>query len=365
MEWDETKNIVWKAEIPGRGWSSPVIVGDQIWLTAATEDDTSLRAICVDRVSGKVVHDIELFHLPAASKIHKKNTPASPTAIVQGDRVYIHFGRLGTACLKRTGEVVWKNNSMEFEHRHGPGGSPVLFENLLIFSCDGTDKQFIVALDKGTGKEVWRTEREGKMAYSTPLLVNVGGQPLVVSTCGEFAYAYEPLTGKEKWKSRYPEGYSNVPRPVFGHGMVYVCSGYNTPRFVCDSAGRRGRRDGHACRVESRSRRAVEPLATVGRRRSVHGVGQRNPHVPGRESRHGTLEGPPRRELLPPRRSTRMAASTSRTRMERRSFSRRARSSRSWRRMFYRGDPWPRQPPTSAPSTCARIHICTGLNSKP
>lgn len=101
--------------------------------------------------------------------------------------------------------------------------------DLLILACDGTDKQFVVALNKRTGKEVWKTSRDGKMAYSTPLLIEVDGKPQVVTAGGEWAIAYQPQSGKEIWRFRYPAGYSNVPRPVFGQGLVFVCSGYDKP----------------------------------------------------------------------------------------------------------------------------------------
>ena len=193
--WSETDNITWKVPLPGRGWSSPVLEGSEIWLTTATEEDRSLRIMCLARDTGEVKHDIELFKLEAASKIHSKNTPSSPTPIIDGEFVYAHFGKLGTACLKRTGEIVWRNNKMEFNHRHGPGGSPVLYQDLLIFNCDGSDVQFIVALDKKTGEQRWRAERDGKMAFSTPLLIQVDGKDQLVSTCGEWVYAYEPASG--------------------------------------------------------------------------------------------------------------------------------------------------------------------------
>ena len=150
--------------------------------------------------------------------------------LIEGDRAFVHFGRLGTACLDLDRNVIWKTE-LKYEHRHGPAGSPILFSDLLIISCDGTDVQFITALDKHTGKEVWKTTRDGKMAYSTPLIIEVDGKPQVVSSGGEWANSYDPLTGREIWRFHYPAGFSNVPRPVYGHGLVFVSSGYNKPIF--------------------------------------------------------------------------------------------------------------------------------------
>ncbi|MFM7843595.1 MAG: PQQ-binding-like beta-propeller repeat protein [Planctomycetota bacterium] len=227
--WSEEKNITWKVPVPGRGWSSPVLQGDQIWLTTSSEQDTVLRAICLDRKTGQTVHDVELFRLDEPPKIHDKNTPASPSALIEGDRVYVHFGVLGTACLARDGKIVWKTQELTFRHGHGPAGSPVVYQDLLLLNCDGTDRQFMAALDKTTGKLKWEAKRNGSKAYSTPLVIKVNGQDQIVSTAAEWVYGYEAASGKELWKVRYPGGYSNVPRPVFGQGLVFVSSGYNTP----------------------------------------------------------------------------------------------------------------------------------------
>lgn len=227
--WSEVKNIAWKVAVPGRGWSSPVIAGGQIWLTSATDEDKVLHAICLDSATGKILHDVEVFRLEEAPKVHSKNTPASPSALIEGDRVYAHFGTLGTACLSRDGKILWKTQELKFRHGHGPAGSPVVYKDLLLLNCDGTDRQFMAALDKKTGKLKWEAKRDGSMAYSTPLVITVNGQDQIVSPCGEWVYGYEAATGNELWKVRYPDGYSNVPRPVFGHGLVFVSSGYNTP----------------------------------------------------------------------------------------------------------------------------------------
>jgi outer membrane protein assembly factor BamB len=239
LTWSETENIAWKTELPGLGWSSPAIVGRQIWLTTALDNGHSLRVLCVDRESGRLTHNIEVFSKANPGPIHKKNSHASPTPVVEGDRVYVHYGRHGTACLTTAGELVWKTE-LVYDHRHGPGGSPVLFEDVVIINCDGTDRQFTVGLDKRTGQEIWRSARDGRMAYSTPLLLTVNGQPQVVCCCGEWAVGYEPASGKEVWRFRYPGGYSNVPRPVAGFGLTFVSSGYDTPTFYALKLDQRG-----------------------------------------------------------------------------------------------------------------------------
>lgn len=227
--WSETENITWKAAVPGLGWSSPVVANGQIWCTTALDQGHSLHAICLQEASGEILHDVEIFHADEPGKIHKKNSYASPTPILEQGRVYVHFGDLGTACLASDGSVVWRNNELKYSHGHGPAGSPVSYHDLLIMSCDGTDVQYVAALDKHTGKVRWKKERQGRMAYSTPLVIQVNGQDQLVSTGGKQAVAYVPDSGEEIWRFRYGDGYSNVPRPVFGQGLVFLCSGYDTP----------------------------------------------------------------------------------------------------------------------------------------
>lgn len=239
LRWSETENIAWKVPVAGLGWSSPVIQGRQIWLTTATDEGHSLRAVCLDRETGATVHDVEIFHKDDPGRIHSKNSHASPTPLLEEDRVYVHFGAHGTACLTTDGRIVWTNDELKYNHRHGPGGSPVLYADLLILSCDGTDVQFVVALEKHTGKIVWKRDREGRMAYSTPLIARVDGVDQVVSTGGDAVVAYAPLTGKELWRFKY-DGYSLVPRPVYGHGLFFICSGYDSPSLYAVRAGGSG-----------------------------------------------------------------------------------------------------------------------------
>lgn len=228
VNWSESENIRWKTDVEGLGWSTPSIEGSQVWLTTATDEGKSLRIVCLDKATGTIVHNVELFHHDNPGSIHKKNSFASPSVLIDGNHVYAHFGKLGTACLDRNANVIWKTE-LKYNHRHGPAGSPIVFENLLILACDGGDTQYVTALDKVTGKEIWKTTRDGAMAYSTPLLIQVNGKQQLISTGGEWAISYEPKSGKEIWRFRYPKGYSNVPRPVYGEGLVFLCSGYDKP----------------------------------------------------------------------------------------------------------------------------------------
>ena len=240
LTWSETKNVRWKTAIPGRGWSSPVVQGDRIWLTTATEEGKSLRAIAVDRNTGAILLNVEVFHLKSARLVNSKNSFASPTPVVEGDRVYLHFGAFGTACITLSGEIVWKTR-LEYDNgQHGTGGSPVLYDDLLILSCDGNDVQFVVALDKASGKVRWKKMREGYQAYTTPLVVSLPGGDQVISPGAFKAIAYEPRTGKEIWQVKYGEGFSNVPRPVFGLGLVFICTGFQQASLLAIKPDGRG-----------------------------------------------------------------------------------------------------------------------------
>ncbi len=231
FQWSESGGIRWKTPIPGKGWSSPAVRGKQIWLTTATEEGHSLRLVGLERDSGKIFKDIEVFRLDGKIPIHAKNSQASPTPLLEGDRIYVHFGSHGTACVRTSGEMVWKTR-LEYYHRHGPGGSPALYKDLLVISCDGYDIQYVVALDKQTGRIRWKKSRAGYQAYTTPLVIRVNGQDQLVSPGAHRAVAYEPEDGNEIWSVRYGKGYSNVPRPLFGHGLVFICSGFDQPYLL-------------------------------------------------------------------------------------------------------------------------------------
>jgi outer membrane protein assembly factor BamB len=234
VEWSEDKNITWKTPIPGRGWSSPVVLGNQIWMTTATDDAHSLRAVCVDRGSGRVLHDVEVFHVESPVHVNAKNSHASPSPCIEPGRVYVNFGTMGTACLATdTAKILWTNDDLKLDHSQGPGSSPVLYRNTLICTCDGMDVQYIIALDKNTGQKVWKTDRSGKphsspdhrKAFATPLIVPIDGQEELISVAANQVLAYDPASGSELWKVRF-DGFSNVARPVYGAGLLFISTGY-------------------------------------------------------------------------------------------------------------------------------------------
>lgn len=266
LTWSETENVVWKTALPGRGWSSPVEQDGRIWMTTAIETPAtpeqrakklaeapdpaglevvghvSLRALCVDFATGRLIHDLEVFSVDNPDPVHSQNSFASPTPVIDAGRVYVHFGTYGTACLDAvTGETVWTNRELNCDHQNGPGSSPIIWQDLFIVHFDGIDVQYVVALDKATGRQVWKADRSGKMnpngpfrkAYSTPLIVEHAGQPMLISPGADWVYAYDPATGRELWRAHYGKlGFSNAPRPVAGHGMVYISTCFMSPTML-------------------------------------------------------------------------------------------------------------------------------------
>lgn len=244
LKWSETENVVWKTPIPFRGWSTPAIMDGTIWLTTAEEEGHDFYVIAVDAASGKIVLNEKLFHSDTPDPLgNNVNCYASPSPVVEPGRVYVHFGSYGTACIDaKSKKVLWKRNDLPCNHYRGPGSSPFLFENLLILTFDGSDKQYTAALDTKTGVTVWNTPRstewkdlepDGKpirdgdfrKSFCTPIAIGVGGKAQLISLGASAAFSYEPRTGKELWKVHY-DGHSSAPRPMFENGLVYLTTGH-------------------------------------------------------------------------------------------------------------------------------------------
>ena len=266
VRWSEKNNVAWKTNIPGRGWSTPVIENGQVWITTALDEpasqeevarrrktttnsqpliissSVSLRAVCVDLESGELLHDIEVLTEKDPDYIHRENTYATPTPIIKDGRLYCHYGPSGIACLDtKSGKVVWTNRTLRVKHENGPGSSPVLWDDKLFIHCDGIDEQYIVALNKQTGETVWKTERSGKLndnpqlqkSYATPLVAEVQGEQQLVSPAADWVYGYDLDSGRELWRLNYGElGFSNAARPVAGNGLLYIATGYMKAKML-------------------------------------------------------------------------------------------------------------------------------------
>ncbi len=247
-EWSETENVTWKVPVPGIGWSSPVVADGAIYLTTSVgdgdglKDPQSLRVLRLNAKTGKQEWNVELFQQPGKTvQVHKKNSHASATPIIEGDRVYVHFGASGTACVTTSGEVVWKK-TLKYAPLHGNGGSPALHGSNLIICCDGSDTQYVVGMDKKTGDINWKQDRNCEVrrgfSFCTPTVIEANGRVQAICPGSGKVVSYDPDTGKELWHVDYGEGYSVVPRPVFANGLVYVCSGFSDGQlFAIDPGG--------------------------------------------------------------------------------------------------------------------------------
>ena len=256
--WSETENVRWKVPVHGRAWSSPVVMGQQVWLTTATPDGKQLYAMAFDKETGKTIFDLKLFDVATPQFAHSFNTYASPSPIIEAGRVYVTFGSPGTAAIDtKSGKVIWERRDLECNHFRGAGSSPILFRDLLIMHFDGSDVQYVVALDKRTGRTVWKTPRSvdfkdiepsGKIkadgdfrkAFATPLIVTVGSQPVLISPGSMAAYGYDPMTGKELWRLEERTSFSSSTRPVAGHGLVFYTTGFNTGQVLAVRPDGRG-----------------------------------------------------------------------------------------------------------------------------
>jgi outer membrane protein assembly factor BamB len=234
IHWSETANVAWKTTIHDKGWSSPVLWGNQIWLTTAKADGTQMFALCIDRASGKIVRDIKIFDIPHPAYCIPFNSYASPTPAIEAGRVYVHFGSYGTECLDtETGGVIWSRRDLPCNHFRGPGSSPILYGGMLFINFDGFDYQYVVALDKNSGATVWRKDRtidygtdngDFKKAFGTPSIIEANGEPQLVSTAAVATIAYAPRTGDEIWTVRHG-GMNSAAPPQFAKGKVIISPG--------------------------------------------------------------------------------------------------------------------------------------------
>ena len=246
LKWSDTENVKWKVSVPGKGWSSPVISKGKIYLTSAVAEGDNqdaadvhreLRVICYDSSDGKELWDTKVFEQkPLKRPIHHKNSHASPTPIIEDGKVYVHFGHMGSACLDLKGKILWKNNELKYDPLHGNGGTPIIVDNLFFYSADALTNPFVVALDKNTGKVLWKkqrseTDQSRKFSFSTPTLIRMGGRSQIISPASGAVFSYDSKTGEELWSVDYG-GWSVIPKPGVYKNMIYVGTGYERAHIL-------------------------------------------------------------------------------------------------------------------------------------
>ncbi len=273
LNWSETENVTWKVPVEGCGWSSPVICGNEIWMTTAlvtpaTPEDAKrkldtlefavpnpvvadrvvLKVVAVDRGNGQLIRSVTLFDIDEPLQICAVNSYASPTPVVEPGRLYCDFGAMGTVCLDTTtGKILWKRH-LPIEHQVGPGSSPVVYGKLLLLIRDGCDVQYVTALDKQTGETVWKTSRPPidatytpyKKAFSTPLVIEHAGRRQMIAMAARWIVSYDPDSGKELWRVDTGSTFSNSSRPVYGHGLVFVTTAFGGTELLAIRPDGRG-----------------------------------------------------------------------------------------------------------------------------
>jgi outer membrane protein assembly factor BamB len=242
IEWSQTKNVLWRTELPGQGWSSPIVFGKSIFLTGAVATKSEkpsfdLVLFIIDADTGKLLKTQAIFTHEGelTAKMHSKNSQASPTPVCNEQKIYCHFGHLGTACTDLQGNVIWRNSELAYSPVHGNGGSPVVVGDHLIFSRDGEAISEVTALKKQTGKIAWNRERAvevtKKFSFCTPLVIEAAGKTQLILPGSNIVQSLNPETGDVHWSVQY-DGYSVIPRPIYANGLVYVCTGYDRPSLL-------------------------------------------------------------------------------------------------------------------------------------
>jgi outer membrane protein assembly factor BamB len=264
-EWQPGRHVIWKATLPG-GYSSPVVWGDRIFVTAAVEGDVipgakavehivdgkpwihpdsvagnrkhTLKVIAVDATTGKLLWDQTAYEGAVHDARHRRSSFAGPTPATDGTSLFAYFGPEGLYAYDMSGKLLWKAVEKFPTLGLGTGTSPVLFEDLVIVQRDEDmgDHSAIVAYEKKTGKERWRTKRPVQISWATPVLVSAGNRPELVTNGTELIIAYDPASGKELWRTKGIES-NAIHTPVVGHGLVIVTAGYPAKKVIAIRPG--------------------------------------------------------------------------------------------------------------------------------
>ena len=270
-EWSPTKNIKWKTAVDGRAHSSPIVWGNRIFITTAIEGEAvpgakaakhsleegkefvhpdsiganrkhTFKVVCLDRDTGKIVWQSTAWEGTPYDDRHRKSSYAASTPATDGKMVYAFFGTEGLYAYDYKGKLAWKAQLGNIATLGmGVATSPILFENLVILQCDedNGNSSFIVALDKKTGKEVWRTPRKIQVSWSTPLLVRTANRTELIASGTEAVISYDPATGKELWRHKGLES-NAIPSPVANNEMTFLVAGYPAKIAMAIKLGQSG-----------------------------------------------------------------------------------------------------------------------------
>lgn len=235
--WGESKNVKWKTEIHGKGWSTPIVLGDQIWLTTASEDGKKMYSVCVSKESGKILHDILVLENKKVEWKNESNTYSTPSPVAADGYIYSEFGSYGTVCIEaKSGRIIWKRTDVSPENiPHGAASSPVVYKNLIILQHDASDSHKITALNRMTGATIWQVNRppefyknlreDWRKAHSSPIIIPVNGKDQMISESSQLCQVFDPETGKEIWRVTYTGGDGTVSSPLFWNGIAFINTG--------------------------------------------------------------------------------------------------------------------------------------------
>lgn len=252
-EWSAEKNIAWKTEIPGEGWSSPIVWGERVFVSAATDGGKNCHIIAIDLKSGEILWNKTVFTQQPQHK-NEKNSYATSTPVTDGKLVYAVFGSGGFAAVDFEGNIAWTNQDLDFYSQHGLGASPILYDDLLLLPVDWSskvdpkgvgwqtpwDKSFLLALDKNTGKERWKAKRGlSRIAHVSPSIINVEGKDQILSCAGDVIQGFDPKDGELIWTVR-SEGEGVVPSPAVGDGLIFTASGFGATTLRTVKMGGKG-----------------------------------------------------------------------------------------------------------------------------
>ena len=250
VTWSATENIKWKTSLPGKGWSSPIVFEEHVFLTASTEEGVSCRVIGINRKDGTIAWTTEV-HRQKTGPMRKQNSYATPTAVTDGKQVYSVFYDGTVTAVDFSGKLVWKNSDLKFFSLHGLGASPILANGQVIMPFDGSsreetrvgwkvpwEKAVILSLDAGNGSVRWKgTRGKSRVGHVTPILINNGNQ--LVSAGGDRVQGFDVMTGRRIW-SVYSQGEGVTPSPVVGDGLIYTSSGFEAPTLRAIRFGGKG-----------------------------------------------------------------------------------------------------------------------------